>query len=106
MRLIDADKLKEELWKQSVVTDDLFGMGIQRGYERAETAIDMMPTVDIKTEVAREIFEEIEKVIGESKFDEYSKETNECIRTFYNGTMLVKFLAELKNKYTKEGVDK
>ena len=53
-RYIDADKLKERLLAISVVSDDLYGMGINRGLDRAETAIDMMPTADVvpKSEVA------------------------------------------------------
>lgn len=43
MRLIDADALKERLEIVSVVTDDLYGMGINRGLDRAETEIDMLP---------------------------------------------------------------
>ena len=52
-RYIDADALKERLYAISVVSDDLYGMGINRGLDRAETAIDMMPTADVvpKSEV-------------------------------------------------------
>ena len=46
-RYIDADKLKERLLTISVVSDDLYGMGINRGLDRAETAIDMMPSADV-----------------------------------------------------------
>ena len=46
-------------------------------------------TVDIKTEVAREIFEEIEYLIRQYDTHPASELTEE--------------LAELKNKYTKEG---
>lgn len=46
-RYIDADALKERLFAISVVPDDLYGMGINRGLDRAETAIDMMPTADV-----------------------------------------------------------
>ena len=61
-RYIDADALIERIQKLKVVTDDMYGMGIARGIERAETAIEMTPTADVvpKSEVAR-IFEEIEK---------------------------------------------
>lgn len=60
---IERGELKERLLTISVVADDLYGMGINRGLDRAETAIDMMPADDVapKSEVAREIFEEIEK---------------------------------------------
>ena len=62
-RYIDADALTEHIQKLKVVTDDWFGMGIARGIERAETAIQMQPTADVvpRSEVA-EIFEEIEKL--------------------------------------------
>ena len=46
-RYIDADKLKERLEIISVVADDLYGMGINRGIDRAETEIDMLPTADV-----------------------------------------------------------
>lgn len=46
-RYIDADVLKEKLEKCKATTDDLFGMGICRGIERAETVIDMTPTADV-----------------------------------------------------------
>lgn len=47
-RYIDAEKLKERLEKVSVVTDDLYGMGINRGLDRAETEIDMFLTADVE----------------------------------------------------------
>ena len=47
MRYIDADKLKERLYTISVVADDMYGMGINRGLDRAETEIDMLPTADV-----------------------------------------------------------
>lgn len=54
-RYIDADALIERILKLKVVTDDMYGMGIARGIERAETAIQMQPTADVvpKSEVAR-----------------------------------------------------
>ena len=63
-RYIDADALTEHIQKLKVGTDDWFGMGIARGIERAETAIQMQPTADVvpKSEVAREIFAEIEEI--------------------------------------------
>ena len=72
-RYIDADALKERLFAISVVSDDLYGMGINRGLDRAETAIDMMPTADVapRAEVAREIFEEIENDYADFLFDGY-----------------------------------
>lgn len=46
-RYIDADALKERLSLVGVVADDLYGMGINRGLDRAETEIDMLPTADV-----------------------------------------------------------
>ena len=59
----------------------------------AQSAID--GKLDIKTEVAREIFAEIEKLIYRylNDFD-------------YSGGDMIYDLNELKNKYTKEGVNK
>lgn len=51
-RYIDADKLKERLEIISVVSDDLYGMGINRGLDRADAEIDMLPTADV-VEVVR-----------------------------------------------------
>ena len=53
-----------------------------------------------KSEVAREIFEEIEKILNESRQGEYSKELGFLNRVSYNGYVLCKGLAELKKKYT------
>ena len=88
-RYIDADVLKERLGEIGYEADDLYAMGINRGLDRAETAVDMIPTADvvprseviddhhkqatcytigclegdkIKREVAREIFEKIEEL--------------------------------------------
>lgn len=46
-RYIDADALKERLNLVGAVTDNLYGMGINRGLDRAETEIDMLPTADV-----------------------------------------------------------
>ena len=126
-RYIDADKLKERLLVISVVSDDLYGMGINRGLDRAETAIDMMPTADVvpKSEVeemmigkanslcakflideqegrgkalmaehdrelARGIFEEIEKYILEN-----------CCVVDDDVDIIWKHITELKKKYTE-----
>lgn len=51
-RYVDADALKERLEIISVVADNLYGMGINRGLDRAETEIDMLPTADV-VEVVR-----------------------------------------------------
>ena len=50
-RYIDADALKERLNLVGAVTDNLYGMGINRGLDRAETEIDMLPTADLVTVV-------------------------------------------------------
>ena len=47
-RYIDADLLKERLQKCKTLSDEIFGMGITRGVERAETTIDMIPTADVE----------------------------------------------------------
>ncbi len=64
-RYIDADKLKIWLLTISVVSENLYGMGFNRGLDRAETAIDMMPTADVapKSEVAKEVLLELKKLI-------------------------------------------
>lgn len=46
-RYIDADALKKRLSLVGVVADDLYGIGINRGLDRAETEIDMLPTADV-----------------------------------------------------------
>lgn len=51
-RYIDADALIERILKLKVATDNMYGMGIARGIERAETAIQMQPTADVE-EVVR-----------------------------------------------------
>jgi hypothetical protein len=96
MRLLDKDAIlqedfSEEFWEP--VDYDSF-----RALISIYPEVDVK-TIDIKTEVAEEIFAEIEGAIGDSVFYEYSKEFDECFRKNYNGQMLVKLLAELKNKY-------
>lgn len=121
-RYIDADKLKERLEIISVVAEDLYGMGINRGLDRAETEIDLLSTEDVvpkgefdlykkqvdeledelastydklenaKAEVAREIFEEIEKFTYR-----YLNDAD------YSGGDLIYDIVELKEKYTKGG---
>ena len=91
-RYIDADALIECILKLKVVTGDMYGMGIARGIERAETAIQMQPTADVvpKSEIAK-IFEEIERHsedVGFSSFMERREFTD--------------WIAKLKKKYTEE----
>lgn len=99
MRLIDADALGIGKARRDAFLIPEYADGWNSAIEHIENA----PAIDIKTEVAKEIFAEIEGAIGDSVFYEYSKEFDECIRKNYNGQMLVKLLAELKNKYTKGG---
>lgn len=56
MRLIDADALKERLKIVSAVTDDLYGMWIKQGLDRAETEIDMLPTVNAEKKALMQAF--------------------------------------------------
>lgn len=86
MRLIDADKADVEQ----------IGCfyGAECRLEDVQEWLDEQPTVDIKTEVAREIFAEIEK-----------KKINIKDHTGKMGdVVMLKDITELKNKYTKEGV--
>jgi hypothetical protein len=46
MRLIDADRLKDEIMGWSVVTDDLFGMGKYHEREIVLQAIEESPTIN------------------------------------------------------------
>lgn len=55
------------------------------------------------SDVAREIFAEIEKITDEWSYDSYSAEYDIPIRKEYNGRMIVKRLNELKKKYESEG---
>ena len=81
MRLIDADVLLQRLCGDNPASmEDYY-----------YNAIKDAPTVNIKTEVARQIFEEIEK-LKDTKYD-----WNDCVEW--------DAVEELKNKYTKEGVD-
>lgn len=91
MRLIDADALKKFLHEDDFDTPD------ERWKPESEFAkmIDALPTADIKTEVAREIFAEIEKI---SYLTHGFNEQTVYIKTELEGYI------KLKNKYTKEGV--
>ena len=86
MRLIDADRFEVVLLNGK---SDEFCDGAEYILEM----IDNAPTVDIKTEVAREIFAEIEKITAlRSGFNE---KTITAVMDFEK-------LKQLKNKYTKE----
>ena len=60
-----------------------------------------MPTADVgqRAEVARGIFEEIERIIEKSK---YQQATPHGTEERYNPYVIVRQVAELKKKYTEE----
>ena len=78
MRLIDADALIKKIFPYDVVDKKAYSINAKMIHE----AIKEAPTVDIKTEVAREIFAEIDSM---------------CIDTF--GNFNYRRYIELKNKY-------
>ena len=99
MRLIDADALLEKDFRKR----------FYEPYDNTvfEVIIEDAPTVDIKTEVAREIFAEIEKDLS-LLFAKYHRERKNLYDTYINTKLdaicvAQKAVAELKNKYTKEG---
>ena len=105
MRYIDADKL-------SIYFDSLAEHAEMEGlhnmahiYKRCKQLLEDTPTADVvpRAEVAREIFEEIEKIIADSRQGEYSKEFGFINRTTHNGYVLVSGLERLKKKYTEGG---
>ena len=84
MRLIDADKVMEEIKRiggHNLCEWDTIGV---------KALIDRQPTIDIKTEVAREIFAEI------AELERYL----DCEDDYYCADFL-NDLNKLKNKYTK-----
>lgn len=95
MRLIDADALLKEDFTERFI--DVYDNAV------FEAIIEDAPTVDIKPEVAREIFEEIEKLIS-AKTHNYllcgsrSQKSIEYGRQYTLRELNVEF-AELKNKY-------
>lgn len=109
MRLIDADALIKHLEEEVNECGDydidkpvIYGtmLGLKSGISFAQA----MPTVDIKTEVAREIFAEIYKTTS-SVYNEYVRTTRGIGAMDY--AFVIKLdhaITELKNKYTKEGV--
>lgn len=92
---IEREALIKRLLSISVIADDMYGMGINRGLERAETQIEMMPAADVvpKSEVAREIFEEIETCMKNFEDDDDGYLLKMCEFEF--------FMRELKKKYTE-----
>lgn len=100
-RYIDADKLIEHILKLKVVTDNMYGMGIARGIERAETAIEMQPTADVVPK------SEIEKVLSDLKKQIHDKAIYPGAKDTYSFVNVKVFDAVLNNvlkKYT-EGKD-
>lgn len=99
MRLIDADALLKEDFIDSFV--DFYDNTV------FEAIVEEAPTIDIKTEVAREIFEEIERniqaKINSMPFDEW--EDGYFIGARGTLIRILHEITELKNKYTKEGAE-
>lgn len=98
MRLIDADKFAEDICNLSSIDEHSANAVIFLLHEQS--------TVDIKTEVAREIFAEIESLV--------SVKANTIICGMRTGKLdqrvrqlamreILAELTELKKKYTKEG---
>ena len=105
-RYIDADKL----WNDRPQIPEGKSMDFDAGFSECmwgfsrnirkqidTESADVVP----KSEIAREIFEEIDKILNESRQGEYSKEFGFLNRVSYNGYVLGKGLAELKKKYTE-----
>lgn len=107
-RYIDADALIERILKLKVATDDMYGMGIARGIERAETAIQMQPTADVapKSEVAREIEafgEKVGKIYNHYVFEDTDYADDDvAIEAVINAlTEVLNELADLNKKFTE-----
>ena len=94
MRYIDADFLIEQLQpaKNSVWNKNDHSKSMSEMIEDFCTELKNAPTADVvpKSEVAREIFEEIEKLVVSRK-----------LRNGLIGDLLESDIAELKNKYTE-----
>lgn len=105
-RYIDADALKERLNLVGAVADDLYGMGINRGLDRAETEIDMLPTADV---VPRRILFDLESklhtmlsfkahpILIDDKYMANSYEMGKE-HVIYD---ILNYLGELEKKYTE-----
>ena len=57
-----------------------------------------------KSEVAMEIFEEIEEIVNRNKYKSYLPHSH-CWSWSYRGAQIVLELAELRKKYEREGAD-
>ena len=64
---IEREALLKRLLSISVVADDMYGMGINRGLDRAETQIEMMPTADVVPRA------EIEHILSDLKKEIHDK---------------------------------
>ena len=106
MRLIDADALGIGKAKRDAFLIPEYADGWNSAVEHIENA----PTVDIKTEVAREIFAEIKERISSLEYkaktqrkiirvEELKDQVNWVLHEVISNT-----ITELENKYTKEGV--
>jgi hypothetical protein len=105
MRLIDADALLLEFGEEPLNwTNSDSEIQAQRDYKLFTKIVKGAPIIDIKTEVAREIFEEIYKTTA-SVYNEYVRTTGSVRGMNYAFVInLEHAIAELENKYTKEGV--
>ncbi len=105
-RYIDADALTEELKLLSImVTGLLCGKTqltlIVEEYKKSFLKlIDEQPTADVapRSEVAREIFEEVENALSDNFHADC--QMGDCIEDYYDDN-LRDDLAELKKKYTE-----
>lgn len=112
-RYIDADLLIETMRERYDEICDTYGYHdlYASGYDDAVDAVENAPTADVapRAEVAREIFEEIEKIMSKEKHK------NETVRQsmtepndrsyFEGGANAIRqasyWIAELKKKYTE-----
>jgi hypothetical protein len=102
-RYIDADKFIERL-KASPAFPNM-GMDGYFLLDVVENLLKKFPTADVapKSEVAREIFEEIEKIIDKHHGECYEYEDgDECDTAITYISYISCDIAELKKKYTEE----
>jgi hypothetical protein len=95
MRLIDADKIVKQLEDKMINPQTTFINTVLIGL------LNTAPTVDIKTEVAREIFAEIKQGLEElSNIHRENSNYSGVVHTIQARSIVI----NLENKYTKEGV--
>ncbi len=84
-----------EAFKQKLIEKGFFPAIVQR-------ALEEMPSEDVapKSEVAREIFEEIEKIIDNNTYKSYLPNSSLWCKEYRSNQIIVE-LAELKKKYTE-----